>query len=70
MHSYLYGSFDFLDTKNHAFRYPEHEIQAAKIARKLGFINISLSNEIIPMIKIVPRGYTGSNLYLLVSNIS
>jgi 5-oxoprolinase (ATP-hydrolysing) len=34
----------------------EHEKQLGKLAASVGFTHISLSNEIMPMIKIVPRG--------------
>ena len=41
------------------FRYPDHESQVAQIARKVGISNISLSHQLMPMIKAVPRGFTG-----------
>ena len=42
----------------HAYAFPEHERQAAALARKLGFAQVSASHEISPLIKIVPRGDT------------
>ncbi|VDN35820.1 unnamed protein product, partial [Cylicostephanus goldi] len=42
----------------HSFIYPPHELLAKQIAEKLGFTSISLSHEVMPMIKIVPRGFT------------
>lgn len=39
--------------------YPEHERIVGNIAKKMGFRQISLSSEIMPMVRIVPRGYTG-----------
>ena len=42
----------------HAYAYPEHERQAAALARELGFSQVSASHEISPLIKIVPRGDT------------
>ncbi len=42
----------------HAYKFPEHEKQIAKLAYKLGFTNVSISSEVMPMIKIVPRGDT------------
>src|SRR5690554_2180269 len=42
----------------HAFAFPEHEKQAAALARELGFTQISVSHEISPLIKIVGRGDT------------
>ncbi|KHN74521.1 5-oxoprolinase [Toxocara canis] len=42
----------------HSYKYPNHEKQVGEIAAKMGFSNISLSSDVMPMIKIVPRGYT------------
>ncbi|CAD5226711.1 unnamed protein product [Bursaphelenchus xylophilus] len=42
----------------HSYIYQKHEEKVAEIAEELGFINISLSSSVIPMIKAVPRGYT------------
>ncbi len=42
----------------HAYRYPEHEIQVATLARKLGFAQVSVSHEVSPLIKLVGRGDT------------
>ncbi len=42
----------------HAYAFPEHEKQAAALARELGFTQISVSHEISPLIKIVGRGDT------------
>ncbi|CAH6723370.1 5-oxoprolinase [[Candida] jaroonii] len=40
----------------HGYNYKTHEIEAGEIARKIGFSNISLSHEILPIIKTIPRG--------------
>ncbi|KNF03406.1 hypothetical protein PSTG_03346 [Puccinia striiformis f. sp. tritici PST-78] len=40
----------------HSYTYPEHEQQIGKIAQELNFNQISLSSELMPMIKIVSRG--------------
>lgn len=40
-------------------RFPDHEIQIKKIALEMGFEHISLSSEVMPMLRIVPRGHTG-----------
>ncbi|CEG71618.1 Putative Cytoplasm protein [Rhizopus microsporus] len=40
----------------HAYIYPEHENQIGKLAESIGFSHISLSNQVMPMVKIVPRG--------------
>ena len=42
----------------HAYAYPEHERLAAECARNAGFTQISVSHEVAPLIKIVPRGDT------------
>ena len=42
----------------HAYAHPEHERQAAELARALGFAQVSVSHEVSPLIKIVPRGDT------------
>jgi 5-oxoprolinase (ATP-hydrolysing) len=42
----------------HAYAFPEHERQAAALARDLGFAQVSASHEVSPLIKLVPRGDT------------
>ncbi|MCH7477916.1 MAG: 5-oxoprolinase, partial [SAR324 cluster bacterium] len=42
----------------HAYAYPDHEARVGKIARKIGFTQISLSHEVMPTVKIVGRGDT------------
>ena len=42
----------------HAYRYPEHERQAAALARDMGFAQVSVSHEVSPLIKLVGRGDT------------
>ena len=42
----------------HAYRYPAHEQQVAALARQLGFLQISVSHEVSPLIKLVARGDT------------
>ena len=42
----------------HAYRYPEHERQAAALARDMGFTQVSVSHEVSPLIKLVGRGDT------------
>jgi 5-oxoprolinase (ATP-hydrolysing) len=42
----------------HSYIYQEHEILVGKLAARLGFDNISLSHQIMPMIRMVPRGLT------------
>ena len=42
----------------HGWRYSAHETQVAAIARDLGFGQISVSHEVAPLIKLIPRGDT------------
>jgi len=42
----------------HAFRYGAHEQLVADIARQIGFMQISVSHEVSPLIKLVGRGDT------------
>ncbi|MBB3406851.1 5-oxoprolinase (ATP-hydrolyzing) [Rhizobium sp. BK316] len=42
----------------HAYKYPEHEAVAARIARAIGFEQVSVSHEVSPLIKLVGRGDT------------
>src|SRR5260370_26707123 len=42
----------------HAYRYPAHEQLVAKIARDIGFKQVSVSHEVSPLIKYVGRGDT------------
>ena len=42
----------------HAYAFPDHEQQAAQIAREIGFDQVSVSHEVSPLIKFVGRGDT------------
>lgn len=42
----------------HGYRYPAHEVAAAKLARELGFTQVSVSHEVSPLMKLVSRGDT------------
>ena len=42
----------------HAYRYPVHEQAAARIARAMGFSQVSVSHEVSPLVKLVGRGDT------------
>ncbi|MEZ5644063.1 MAG: hydantoinase B/oxoprolinase family protein [Burkholderiaceae bacterium] len=42
----------------HAWRFPEHERIAARLAREVGFTQVSTSHETSPMMKFVSRGDT------------
>lgn len=39
-------------------RWAQHEQQVGALARELGFSHVSLSSEVMPMVRIVPRGHT------------
>lgn len=39
----------------HGYTFPEHEALIGKIAKEIGFQHISLSHELMPMVKLVPR---------------
>jgi len=42
----------------HSFSYNAHEKRIGEIAKEMGFTHVSLSSEVMPMVRIVPRGYT------------
>ncbi|MFZ9064531.1 MAG: hydantoinase B/oxoprolinase family protein [bacterium] len=42
----------------HAYAFPQHEQQVGALARELGFAQVSLSHEVMPMVKMVARGDT------------
>ncbi|WP_369857077.1 hydantoinase B/oxoprolinase family protein [Candidatus Thalassolituus haligoni] len=42
----------------HAYKYPQHELALAALARAVGFEQISLSHQVSPLIKLVARGET------------
>ena len=42
----------------HAYRYPEHEQARRRLAREIGFPQVSVSHEVSPLIKLVGRGDT------------
>ena len=39
----------------HGYTFPDHEALVGRIATKIGFEHVSLSHELMPMIKLVPR---------------
>jgi len=39
----------------HGYTFPDHEALVGRIARDIGFSHVSLSHELMPMIKLVPR---------------
>ena len=44
----------------HSYTFPQHELRIAEIAKKIGFTHISLSSQLTPMIKLVPRGMSAT----------
>ncbi|MDF1761965.1 MAG: hydantoinase B/oxoprolinase family protein, partial [Oleibacter sp.] len=42
----------------HSYKYPQHELSIGKLAQDVGFTQISLSHQVSPLPKIVPRGDT------------
>lgn len=44
----------------HAFLFPDHERAVGAVAREMGFTQVSLSSEVMPMVKMVPRGFTAA----------
>jgi 5-oxoprolinase (ATP-hydrolysing) len=42
----------------HSYTFPSHEKKVKVIAERLGFEQISLSSEVMPMVRMVPRGCT------------
>lgn len=41
-----------------SLRWSDHEKAVGALARQLGFSQVSLSSEVMPMVRAVPRGYT------------
>lgn len=44
----------------HAAIFPDHEIAVGEIASEIGFTQISLSHQVMQMVKMVPRGFTAA----------
>ena len=44
----------------HSYTFPEHELLVGKIARDVGFTHVSESSQLLPMIKMVPRGVSST----------
>jgi 5-oxoprolinase (ATP-hydrolysing) len=42
----------------HGYRFPDHELQLAALARDVGFEQVSVSHEVSPLMKLVARGDT------------
>ncbi|PVV00368.1 hypothetical protein BB560_005254 [Smittium megazygosporum] len=44
----------------HSYTYPEHETQVRDLALKIGYTHVTMSSQVMPMIKAVPRGHSAS----------
>ncbi|KAL4856136.1 5-oxoprolinase [Chlorella vulgaris] len=44
----------------HAAIFPQHEQEVGQLALKMGFQQVSLSSVVMPMVKMVPRGFTAA----------
>ncbi|KAH3767251.1 oxoprolinase 1 [Pelomyxa schiedti] len=42
----------------HSYLFPNHELEVGRIASSIGFEQVSLSSQLAPMVKVVPRGQT------------
>jgi 5-oxoprolinase (ATP-hydrolysing) len=42
----------------HSYMFDDHEVTIGRIAKEMGFTHVSLSSNVMPMIRMVPRGYT------------
>jgi 5-oxoprolinase (ATP-hydrolysing) len=42
----------------HGYRFPAHEIAIEALARRIGFTQVSVSHQVSPLMKLVPRGDT------------
>ena len=40
----------------HSYAYPDQEVEIEKIAKEVGFEQISLSSKVMPRVKLVERG--------------
>jgi len=44
----------------HSYTFPDHELLVGKVAASQDFEHISLSSQLLPMIKVVPRGVSAT----------
>ncbi|CAM9536473.1 unnamed protein product [Pylaiella littoralis] len=42
----------------HSYTFAEHEQRVGRLAEEMGFTHVSLSSEVMSMVKVVPRGFT------------
>lgn len=55
---YLEGYQSIAVVLAHSYTYHGHELGIGEIAKQIGFSNVSLSHQVMPMVRIVPRGFT------------
>src|SRR6266498_2484313 len=44
----------------HSYTFPDHERLIAQVAREVGFTHVSESAQLLPMIKMLPRGVSST----------
>ncbi|KAH7886806.1 Hydantoinase/oxoprolinase-domain-containing protein [Phlebopus sp. FC_14] len=44
----------------HSYTFPDHETHIGRLAREMGFTQVSESSQLLPMIKMVPRGVSST----------
>ena len=50
----------------HGYTFPDHEAMVGQVAKEIGFEHVSLSHELMPMIKLVPRATSAcADAYLM-----
>jgi 5-oxoprolinase (ATP-hydrolysing) len=57
-HAYAEGLRSCAIVFMHGYRYVHHELAAASIARDIGYTQVSVSHQVSPLLKLVPRGDT------------
>uniref|UniRef100_A0A671NGL1 5-oxoprolinase-like n=1 Tax=Sinocyclocheilus anshuiensis TaxID=1608454 RepID=A0A671NGL1_9TELE len=57
-HLIMLNEIVFLIPDGVCFRWTAHEKAVGSLAKRLGFNQVSLSSEVMPMVRAVPRGYT------------
>ena len=68
----LFAELGFVHGRAHmavcsCYSYNAHEKRIGEIAKEMGFTHVSLSSEVMPMVRIVPRGYTGTMIVFLLT---
>ena len=57
-----FNKYDYYCWYHRVDSYPRHEEEVGELALEMGFTHVSLSSKAMPMVKIVPRGFTGEGL--------